>query len=243
MPGAEAAAARRSVGHRSPGAARRAGAEADEPAAVRARQHARADRGRAAGRARGATAPRRRSPSRRSRSPTTSRPLTLPDAPNARRAPPDADQQTPREPGRRRDRRRDPQRAEVRAAATAFDEPAGRRAIRTSRRRSSSTPRASSSARGSAASSRRSGATGSFPYAAMSMQRARRDHVLRAQGRLRSPTCSVAAAVARSTRSTTRRSNALAASNPTQPLPPEYPDDKAFFTVTFFFNETPPGDR
>ena len=25
------------------------------------------------------------------------------------------------------------------------------------------------------------------------------------------------------------------------PLPPEYPDDKAFFTVTFFFNETPPG--
>jgi TonB family protein len=34
--------------------------------------------------------------------------------------------------------------------------------------------------------------------------------------------------------------NALAASNPTQPLPPEYPADKAFFTVTFFYNETPP---
>ena len=33
--------------------------------------------------------------------------------------------------------------------------------------------------------------------------------------------------------------NAILASNPTQPLPPEYPDDKAFFTVTFFFNETP----
>jgi TonB family protein len=32
---------------------------------------------------------------------------------------------------------------------------------------------------------------------------------------------------------------ALAASNPTQPLPPEYPADKAFFTVTFFYNETP----
>ncbi|HEX6973112.1 MAG TPA: TonB family protein [Vicinamibacterales bacterium] len=32
---------------------------------------------------------------------------------------------------------------------------------------------------------------------------------------------------------------ALAASNPTQPLPPEYPDDKAFFTVTFYFNEDP----
>ncbi|MXY18250.1 MAG: TonB family protein, partial [Acidobacteria bacterium] len=34
--------------------------------------------------------------------------------------------------------------------------------------------------------------------------------------------------------------NALLASNPTQPLPPEYPDDHAFFTVTFYFNEMPP---
>ncbi len=33
--------------------------------------------------------------------------------------------------------------------------------------------------------------------------------------------------------------NALAASNPTQPLPPEYPDDRAFFTITFFYNENP----
>lgn len=33
--------------------------------------------------------------------------------------------------------------------------------------------------------------------------------------------------------------NALAASNPTQPLPPEYPDDRAFFTITFFYNESP----
>ena len=32
---------------------------------------------------------------------------------------------------------------------------------------------------------------------------------------------------------------ALAGSNPTQPLPPEYPSDKAFFTVTFYYNETP----
>ena len=32
---------------------------------------------------------------------------------------------------------------------------------------------------------------------------------------------------------------ALASSNPTYPLPPEYPDDRAFFTVTFYFNETP----
>jgi TonB family protein len=33
--------------------------------------------------------------------------------------------------------------------------------------------------------------------------------------------------------------NAIAASNPTIPLPTEYPDDKAFFTVTFYFNENP----
>jgi TonB family protein len=33
--------------------------------------------------------------------------------------------------------------------------------------------------------------------------------------------------------------NALLSSNPTQPLPPEYPDDKAFFTVTFYYNEVP----
>jgi len=33
---------------------------------------------------------------------------------------------------------------------------------------------------------------------------------------------------------------ALASSNPTQPLPPEYPADKAFFTVTFYYNESPP---
>ena len=34
--------------------------------------------------------------------------------------------------------------------------------------------------------------------------------------------------------------NALLASNPTQPLPPEYPSDEAFFTVTFYYNERPP---
>lgn len=34
--------------------------------------------------------------------------------------------------------------------------------------------------------------------------------------------------------------NAMTGSNPTQPLPLEYPVDKAFFTVTFYYNETPP---
>jgi TonB family protein len=33
--------------------------------------------------------------------------------------------------------------------------------------------------------------------------------------------------------------SAILVSNPTHPLPPEYPDDKAFFTVTFHFNENP----
>ena len=35
--------------------------------------------------------------------------------------------------------------------------------------------------------------------------------------------------------------NAMASSNPTYPLPPEYPSDRAFFTVTFYYNEIPPG--
>jgi TonB family protein len=33
--------------------------------------------------------------------------------------------------------------------------------------------------------------------------------------------------------------NAILTSNPTVPLPPEYPDSKAFFTVTFYYNEQP----
>jgi TonB family protein len=33
--------------------------------------------------------------------------------------------------------------------------------------------------------------------------------------------------------------NAIVGSNPVEPLPPEYPDPMAFFTVTFFYNEQP----
>lgn len=33
--------------------------------------------------------------------------------------------------------------------------------------------------------------------------------------------------------------NALTSSNPTQALPPEYPSPQAFFTVTFYYNESP----
>ena len=35
--------------------------------------------------------------------------------------------------------------------------------------------------------------------------------------------------------------NAIKLSNPTVPLPLEYPDENAPFIVTFYFNETPPG--
>ena len=33
--------------------------------------------------------------------------------------------------------------------------------------------------------------------------------------------------------------NAIVGSNPTEPLPPEYPDENVLFTVTFFYNEQP----
>ena len=33
--------------------------------------------------------------------------------------------------------------------------------------------------------------------------------------------------------------NAILGSNPVEPLPPEYPDERAFFTVTFYYNESP----
>ena len=35
--------------------------------------------------------------------------------------------------------------------------------------------------------------------------------------------------------------NAILMSNPTIPLPPEYPDSKMLIMVTFYFNEDPPG--
>lgn len=34
--------------------------------------------------------------------------------------------------------------------------------------------------------------------------------------------------------------NAILGSNPTEPLPPEYPEPMAFFTVVFYYNEQPP---
>ena len=74
-----------------------------------------------------------------------------------------------------------------------------------------------------------------IPYAAMSMK----GHVVITFNVHKDGTITDlrSSARRRSTRSTTRRSARWRRSNPTQPLPPEYPADKAFFTVTFFYNE------
>ena len=76
-----------------------------------------------------------------------------------------------------------------------------------------------------------------IPYAAMTMK----GHVvvtfnIHRDGRITDLQVAKPAGVDAFTRSAF---NAIAASNPTLALPPEYPDDKAFFTVTFFFNESP----
>jgi hypothetical protein len=67
---------------------------------------------------------------------------------------------------------------------------------------------------------------------------ARRHHLQRAQGRVDQR--SSVAGPSPIDAFNNAAFGALAGSNPTQPLPPEYPADKAFFTVTFFYNETPP---
>ena len=76
-----------------------------------------------------------------------------------------------------------------------------------------------------------------IPYAAMSMH----GHVVltfyvHKEGRITDVSILRPSAIDAFNRSA---QNAILASNPTQPLPPEYPSDKAFFTVTFFYNETP----
>jgi TonB family protein len=77
-----------------------------------------------------------------------------------------------------------------------------------------------------------------IPYAAMSL----RGHVSVSFNVLRSGAITDVAVVAASGVDAFNNSsfNAIAASNPTIPLPPEYPSDRAFITVTFFYNETPP---
>jgi TonB family protein len=76
-----------------------------------------------------------------------------------------------------------------------------------------------------------------IPYAAMSM----RGHVVvtfnvHKDGRITDVAIQKPSRIDAFTRSA---QNAILASNPTVPLPPEYPEERAFFTVTFFFNENP----
>jgi TonB family protein len=76
-----------------------------------------------------------------------------------------------------------------------------------------------------------------IPYAAMSM----RGHVVvtfnvHKDGRITDVAVLKPSRIDAFTKSA---NNAILASNPTVPLPPEYPEERAFFTVTFFFNETP----
>ena len=123
-PGAEAAAARRSLGHRSPGAHDRAGAEADQSAAVRARQHHRADRARAAGRARRRTAAAAAGAAGRSAEPPPT--PTLPESPNGYQRSAGRAAAAARRRSSGVHRRRHPQRAEVRAEGR-LREPARRR--------------------------------------------------------------------------------------------------------------------
>jgi TonB family protein len=77
-----------------------------------------------------------------------------------------------------------------------------------------------------------------IPYAAMSM----RGHVVLTFNVHKDGRITDLAVVAPSETEAFNNSayNALLGSNPTQPLPPEYPSDRAFFTVTFYFNEQPP---
>jgi TonB family protein len=77
-----------------------------------------------------------------------------------------------------------------------------------------------------------------IPYAAMSL----RGHVAVAFNVHRDGSITDLAVVGPSATDAFNNSsfNAIAASNPTQALPPEYPSDKAYFTVTFYYNETPP---
>ena len=77
-----------------------------------------------------------------------------------------------------------------------------------------------------------------IPYAAMSL----RGHVSVSFNVLKNGAITDVAVVGASAVDAFNNSsfNAIAASNPTIALPPEYPSDRAFITVTFYYNETPP---
>ena len=143
------------------------------------------------------------------------------------------------QPARGRDRRRDPQRPEVRAARS-VPEPAGRRAAGI--RAVDSVRHQGRRVRAVAAPLHRADPPQLVhPVRRDVDARPRRADVQRPQGRSHHRRAGPAAVA-------DRRLQPLGAQRdpglqPDVPLPPEYPDEKAFFTVTFYFNETPPADR
>ena len=242
LDGAEAAATSRRVRPGSRGARARTLAEPDESAAVLARQLAGARGGAPAAGAgarpgSGARAAAGTAGTERARVPVpesqSQMQLPVPPAPAASPSQSGAGGRSPAPGGSLGDALRNLQRYVPREQ---FENPGGTAAA--SVPRSSSTPRASSSARGFAASSRRSSATGSFRTrrcrcGATSSSRSTCTRTAR------SPICNVVGPCPIEAFNNAAF-GALSASNPTTPLPPEYPADKAFFTVTFFYNESPP---
>ena len=228
----------RTFGYRPPGPHHPACAEADQPAAVRPRQFRRAHRGRAAQRGRADTAPPQPEPAQPQ--PDPSRSLTLPDAQNAPQVPDNAQQTPQRNPGEGviADAIRNVQKY---AQRDGFNNPQGGGDQRSAP--VDSVRHQGRRVRAVAAPIRRADPAQLVHALRGDVDaRARGRDVQRPQGRA-DHRLSRCCGRRRSTPSTARRQNAILASTPTLPLPPEYPDDKAFFTVTFYFNETPPGSR
>lgn len=80
-----------------------------------------------------------------------------------------------------------------------------------------------------------------IPYAAVSMRgRVSVTFTVHRDGRISDVTVAAPSTV---DDFNTASSNAIAASNPTVPLPPEYPEEQTTITITFYYNETPTQKR
>ena len=167
------------------------------------------------------------------------RPPLLSDAPAAPERPPDVDPASGTAwAGRRRDRRRDPQRQALRAADENFGNLRGGQdqTVGESIQFDSKGVEFGPWLARFVAQVR---SNWMIPQAAMSMRgNVAITFIVHKDGRITDVIVAQALGVDAFTLSAR---NAILTSNPTIPLPPEYPDDDAVFTVTFFFNEQPPG--
>ena len=235
---AEAAGSRGPFGQGSHRTGAPTGSEADERVAVRARQHARARAKKSPVRSRAARARRPiRPPASRRRTRRRPPPLDSQSALQLPTTPPAGARRTARAGGLRRRADRSAMRSGICSAtcrcSTTRREAAG-----------SSGPRFSSTRKGVefgpwirrfVAQVKRNWFV---PYSAMSMQRARRHHSSTCTRTARSPIWP-SSVRARSTPSTTPRSARSRRRIRRSRCRREYPADKAFFTVTFFYNESP----